>query len=166
MDIKYSTGELFKCFIKTNSQLNEIKIKKRRFSEVGPNNHIPENLQEVPSPSFQGQHAFAQLDFFTFSAQLQFQTQRLRTTAAVSSCRKLTLTWKWTLRWVQTLFSVAGCWGFNPNRTPALTFQFQKAEAQLAYELQAAKIQQRIRQEEIQIQVKIVPFYATNNNFS
>ena len=29
----------------------------------------------------------------------------------------------------------------------------QKAEAQLAYELQAAKIQQRIRQEEIQIQV-------------
>ena len=30
---------------------------------------------------------------------------------------------------------------------------FQKAEAQLAYELQAAKIQQRIRQEEIQIQV-------------
>merc|ERR1711902_438994 len=28
-----------------------------------------------------------------------------------------------------------------------------KAEAQLAYELQAAKIQQRIRQEEIQIQV-------------
>ena len=30
-----------------------------------------------------------------------------------------------------------------------------KAEAQLAYELQAAKIQQRIRQEEIQIQVGI-----------
>ena len=29
----------------------------------------------------------------------------------------------------------------------------QKAEAQLAYELQAAKIQQRIRNEEIQIQV-------------
>ena len=32
----------------------------------------------------------------------------------------------------------------------------QKAEAQLAYELQAAKIQQRIRQEEIQIQVILV----------
>ena len=31
-----------------------------------------------------------------------------------------------------------------------------KAEAQLAYELQAAKIQQRIRQEEIQIQVTLV----------
>jgi hypothetical protein len=31
---------------------------------------------------------------------------------------------------------------------------FQKAEAQLAYELQAAKIQQRIRNEEIQIQVQ------------
>ena len=31
--------------------------------------------------------------------------------------------------------------------------QLQKAEAQLAYELQAAKIQQRIRNEEIQIQV-------------
>jgi hypothetical protein len=31
---------------------------------------------------------------------------------------------------------------------------FQKAEAQLAYELQAAKIQQRIRNEEIQIQVR------------
>ena len=30
----------------------------------------------------------------------------------------------------------------------------QKAEAQLAYELQAAKIQQKIRNEEIQIQVK------------
>ena len=30
---------------------------------------------------------------------------------------------------------------------------FQKAEAQLAYELQAAKIQQKIRNEEIQIQV-------------
>ena len=29
----------------------------------------------------------------------------------------------------------------------------QKAEAQLAYELQAAKIQQKIRNEEIQIQV-------------
>ena len=45
-------------------------------------------------------------------------------------------------------------------------FFLQKAEAQLAYELQAAKIQQRIRQEEIQIQVKILPFSATNNNFS
>ena len=32
----------------------------------------------------------------------------------------------------------------------------QKAEAQLAYELQAAKIQQRIRNEEIQIQVNNV----------
>ena len=32
-------------------------------------------------------------------------------------------------------------------------FFFQKAEAQLAYELQAAKIQQKIRNEEIQIQV-------------
>ena len=31
---------------------------------------------------------------------------------------------------------------------------FQKAEAQLAYELQAAKINQKIRNEEIQIQVK------------
>ena len=30
----------------------------------------------------------------------------------------------------------------------------QKAEAQLAYELQAAKIQQRIKQEELQIQVQ------------
>ena len=30
---------------------------------------------------------------------------------------------------------------------------FQKAEAQLAYELQAAKINQKIRNEEIQIQV-------------
>ena len=30
---------------------------------------------------------------------------------------------------------------------------FQKAEAQLAYELQAAKIQQGIKQEELQIQV-------------
>ena len=34
-------------------------------------------------------------------------------------------------------------------------FYLQKAEAQLAYELQAAKIQQRIRNEEIQIQVKL-----------
>ena len=33
-------------------------------------------------------------------------------------------------------------------------FFFQKAEAQLAYELQAAKINQKIRNEEIQIQVK------------
>jgi hypothetical protein len=33
-------------------------------------------------------------------------------------------------------------------------FFLQKAEAQLAYELQAAKIQQRIRNEEIQIQVQ------------
>ena len=32
-------------------------------------------------------------------------------------------------------------------------FSLQKAEAQLAYELQAAKIQQKIRNEEIQIQV-------------
>ena len=32
-------------------------------------------------------------------------------------------------------------------------FLSQKAEAQLAYELQAAKIQQRIKQEELQIQV-------------
>ena len=36
---------------------------------------------------------------------------------------------------------------------PHFNFMVQKAEAQLAYELQAAKIQQRIRQEEIQIQV-------------
>ena len=35
-----------------------------------------------------------------------------------------------------------------------LHFFFQKAEAQLAYELQAAKINQKIRNEEIQIQVK------------
>ena len=35
-----------------------------------------------------------------------------------------------------------------------LLFFFQKAEAQLAYELQAAKINQKIRNEEIQIQVK------------
>ena len=34
-----------------------------------------------------------------------------------------------------------------------IDFFFQKAEAQLAYELQAAKIQQKIRNEEIQIQV-------------
>ena len=34
------------------------------------------------------------------------------------------------------------------------SFFFQKAEAQLAYELQAAKINQKIRNEEIQIQVK------------
>ena len=40
---------------------------------------------------------------------------------------------------------------------PSLNFTFfffQKAEAQLAYELQAAKINQKIRNEEIQIQVK------------
>jgi hypothetical protein len=37
-------------------------------------------------------------------------------------------------------------------------FFFQKAEAQLAYELQAAKIQQKIRNEEIQIQVIILWF--------
>ena len=36
---------------------------------------------------------------------------------------------------------------------------FQKAEAQLAYELQAAKIQQKIRNEEIQIQVDINLFH-------
>lgn len=34
-----------------------------------------------------------------------------------------------------------------------LCFYFQKAEAQLAYELQAAKIRQKIRNEEIQIDV-------------
>lgn len=34
-----------------------------------------------------------------------------------------------------------------------LSYHFQKAEAQLAYELQAAKIKQRIRNEEIQIEV-------------
>jgi hypothetical protein len=39
--------------------------------------------------------------------------------------------------------------------TTSLTL-FQKAEAQLAYELQAAKIQQKIRNEEIQIQVCIL----------
>ncbi len=39
-------------------------------------------------------------------------------------------------------------------RLPHFLFLTQKAEAQLAYELQAAKIQQRIRNEEIQIQVK------------
>ena len=35
----------------------------------------------------------------------------------------------------------------------------QKAEAQLAYELQAAKIQQRIKQEELQIQVQHSDLY-------
>ena len=35
-----------------------------------------------------------------------------------------------------------------------LNESLQKAEAQLAYELQAAKIQQRIKQEELQIQVR------------
>ena len=35
-----------------------------------------------------------------------------------------------------------------------LSIVLQKAEAQLAYELQAAKIQQRIKQEELQIQVQ------------
>ena len=49
-------------------------------------------------------------------------------------------------------------------------FNFQKAEAQLAYELQAAKIQQKIRNEEIQIQVKIRNFFwyyvmAIQSNF-
>jgi len=34
-----------------------------------------------------------------------------------------------------------------------IIMQLQKAEAQLAYELQAAKIRQRIRNEEIQIEV-------------
>ena len=37
--------------------------------------------------------------------------------------------------------------------TTRIIFLSQKAEAQLAYELQAAKIQQKIRNEEIQIQV-------------
>ena len=37
--------------------------------------------------------------------------------------------------------------------TSVIDGTFQTAEAQLAYELQAAKIQQRIRNEEIQIQV-------------
>ena len=36
-----------------------------------------------------------------------------------------------------------------------------KAEAQLAYELQAAKIQQKIRNEEIQIQVSDIPNWQT-----
>ena len=36
---------------------------------------------------------------------------------------------------------------------------FQKAEAQLAYELQAAKIQQKIRNEEIQIQVSFFHYH-------
>ena len=40
----------------------------------------------------------------------------------------------------------------------------QKAEAQLAYELQAAKIQQRIRQEEIQIQVSDTFWLKTGDN--
>ena len=39
------------------------------------------------------------------------------------------------------------------KKTSFSFFFFQKAEAQLAYELQAAKIQQKIRNEEIQIQV-------------
>ena len=43
------------------------------------------------------------------------------------------ISWKWTL----------------------ISFAPQKAEAQLAYELQAAKIQQKIRNEEIQIQVRV-----------
>ena len=44
----------------------------------------------------------------------------------------------------------------------------QKAEAQLAYELQAAKIQQRIRNEEIQIQVilSFVMRSSLNKDFS
>ena len=40
----------------------------------------------------------------------------------------------------------------------------QKAEAQLAYELQAAKIQQRIRNEEIQIQVILIVVIRSNLN--
>ena len=37
-----------------------------------------------------------------------------------------------------------------------IIFSLQKAEAALAYELQAAKIQQRIRNEEINIQASTV----------
>ena len=50
-------------------------------------------------------------------------------------------------------------WQINQNQEFLKSSYFvfwpnvQKAEAQLAYELQAAKIQQRIRNEEIQIQV-------------
>ena len=42
----------------------------------------------------------------------------------------------------------------HPSLNFTVFFFFQKAEAQLAYELQAAKINQKIRNEEIQIQVK------------
>ena len=41
----------------------------------------------------------------------------------------------------------------------------QKAEAQLAYELQAAKIQQKIRNEEIQIQVCDHRLYSLQTGF-
>ena len=44
---------------------------------------------------------------------MQFQTQKLRTTVAVSSCRKPTLTWKWTLRWVWIQLEIIAtkcCW--------------------------------------------------------
>ena len=44
----------------------------------------------------------------------------------------------------------------------SILFMFQKAEAPLAYELQAAKIQQKIRNEEIQIQVKASSDYSNS----
>ena len=50
------------------------------------------------------------------------------------------------------------CGAQKVPRSVQTFFSFsQKAEAQLAYELQAAKIQQRIRNEEIQIQVRAAP---------
>ena len=60
---------------------------------------------------------------------------------------------KSTLRWAtaQLLSNLVKSWEkFKTKKNPII---FQKAEAQLAYELQAAKIQQKIRNEEIQIQV-------------
>ena len=75
-----------------------------------------------------------------------FQIQKLRTTAGHSNFKKQISIVKWTPRWERKIVV----------HRISIVFQclsLQKAEAQLAYELQAAKIQQGIKQEELQIQV-------------
>ena len=74
------------------------------------------------------------------------QIQKLRTTAGHSNFKKQISIVKWTPRWERKIVL----------HRISIVFQclsLQKAEAQLAYELQAAKIQQGIKQEELQIQV-------------
>ena len=90
-----------------------------------------------------------------------FKLQKANFDMEVNTAVSLDLTKKYwlSLHWTLKAFFNAEEWA-----CPLEKIFLQKAEAQLAYELQAAKIQQRIRQEEIQIQVSDTFWLKTGDN--